>query len=75
MLVTVDVQLFLSFVVCSFVVFYIQRCVVVVVFLLHLLFVVRRYVLICCGRAKLLVVAKRICLYILQHSEMIKSNT
>jgi len=74
MLVTVDVQLFLSFTVCSFVVFYIQSCVVVVVFLLHL-FVVRLYVLICCGRSKLLVVAKRICLYILQHSEMIKSNT
>lgn len=75
MLFSVDAQLFLSFTVCSFVVFYIQRCVVVVVFLLHLLFVVRRYVLICCGRLKFLVVAKRICLYILQHSEMIKSNT
>jgi hypothetical protein len=75
MLVTVDVQLFVSFTVCSFAVFYIKPCIVVVVFLLHLLFVVRRYVLICCGRSKLLVVAKRICLCILQHNEMIKSNT
>ena len=71
MLVTVDVQLFLSFTVCSFALFNIKCCIVVVVFLLHLLCVVRRYVLICCGRSKLLVVAKRICLYVLQHQEMI----